>query len=103
MSVEKKGRIIRAIRDRSMRRRRSDSGTSFTVTTGAGREPEAGRRVVQVSAQAIETSVEVKVSAQLGRESQIWELIDVVVYYHRDGGIRVRVIPPVEGEQDAGK
>ena len=66
-------------------------------STAGGREP-CGH---QVSAQAIETSVEVNVTEQLGRESQIWELIDVVVYYHRDGGIRVRVMPSVDGDNAA--
>ena len=50
----------------------------------------------------METSVEVNVSQQLGQESQIWDLIDVVIYDQRDHGIRVRVIPPVVGEQAAG-
>jgi hypothetical protein len=47
--------------------------------------------------------VEVNVSQRLGQESQIWDLIDVVVYDHRDGRVRVRVLAPVESKQGAGR
>ena len=67
-------------------------------STAKGRAP-CGH---QVSAQAIENSVEWNISHRVEQESQIWDLIDVVIYEHRTGGIRVRVIPSVEGEQSAG-
>ncbi len=98
-----KGRIICAVCDRPMSphtiRYRNFLYRYYRRRSTAGGRVPCGH---QVSAQAIETSVEMNVSQQLGQESQIWDLIDVVIYDHRDGGIRVRVIPPVEGEQDAG-
>jgi hypothetical protein len=99
-----KGRIICAVCDRPMSphtiRYRNVLYRYYRCRSTAGGRAPCGH---QVSAQAIETSVEVNVSQQLGQESEIWDLIDVVIYDHRDGGIRVRVIPPVDGEQDAGK
>ena len=99
-----KGRIICAICDRPMSphtiRYRNVLYRYYRCRSTAGGRAPCGH---QVSAHAIETAVEVNVSRQLGQESQIWNLIDVVIYDHRDEGIRVRLIPPVDGERDAGK
>lgn len=98
-----KGHITCAICDRPMSphtiRYRNVLYRYYRCRSTAGGRAPCGH---QVSAQAIETSVEVNVSEQLGQESQIWDSIEHVIYDHRDGGIRVRVIPPVDGEQDAG-
>jgi hypothetical protein len=99
-----KGRIVCADCERPMGPQTSGIGTCFTVISDAGLRQEAGRRVgIQVSAPAIENSVEVNVSHRLGQESQIWDLPDVVIYDHRDGEVRVRVLAPAEGEHGAGR
>ncbi len=98
-----KGRILCAICDRPMSphtiRYRNVLYRYYRCRSTAGGRAPCGH---QISAQAIENSVEGNISHRLEQESQIWDLIDVVIYDHRTGGIRVRLIPPVEGEQGAG-
>lgn len=99
-----KGRIVCAACERPMSpqtiRYRNVLYRYYRCRSTAGGRPPCGH---QVSAPAIENSVEVTVSQRLGQESQIWDLLDVVIYDHRDGGVRVRVLPAVEGEHGAGR
>jgi site-specific DNA recombinase len=96
-----KGRIICAVCGRPMSphtiRYRNVLYRYYRCRSTAGGRVPCGH---QVSAHAIETAVEGKVSRQLGQESQLWDSIELVTYDHRDEGIRVRLIPPVYGEQE---
>jgi len=93
-----KGRILCAICERPMSphtiRYRNILYRYYRCRSTAGGRTPCGH---QVSAQAIESSVEVNVSRRLNQESEILDLIDVVIYDHRDGGVRVRLLPTVEG------
>jgi site-specific DNA recombinase len=69
-------------------------------STAGGRAPCSH----QVSAQTIEDAVVRNISEQMGirsKESEVWDLIEIVIYDHRVAGIRVRVVLPVESEPDA--
>ncbi|MBM3812459.1 MAG: recombinase family protein [Acidimicrobiia bacterium] len=99
-----KGRIVCAVCERPMsphtiRYRNSIYRYYRCRSTGGGRKP-CGH---QVSAPAIENSIEANVSQQLGQRSPIWDLIEVVMWDYRDSSVRVRLLPPVEAEQAQGR
>src|SRR5487761_1943957 len=95
-----KGRIVCAVCDRPMSphtiRYRNVLYRYYRCRSTAGGRQPCGH---QVSAQAIENAVERNVFPELAQESQLWDSIELAAYNHRDGGIRVRLIRPGNGEQ----
>lgn len=99
-----KGRIVCAVCERPMSpqtiRYRNFIYRYYRCRSTAGGRKPCGH---QVSAPAIENSIEANVTQQPGQGSPIGDLIEVVMWDYRDSSVRVRLLPPVEAEQAQGR